>query len=60
MPCDDMDKLEHKLGAALQGIPSGGGIGGATDYGAYGKHREAREAAKLIRRMIEQAVKERQ
>jgi len=48
-----MDKLEQELANQLQSIPSGGG-----EVGAYGIRRNADQAAKIIRKMIEQAVRD--
>lgn len=47
-----MDKLEQELASELARIPGGGG----GDVGAYGIRRNAEQAAKIIREMIEKAV----
>lgn len=48
-----MDKLERELANQLQNIPGGGG-----EAGAYGIRMNADNAAKIVRQMIEQAVKD--
>jgi hypothetical protein len=48
-----MDKLEQELADRLQSIPSGGG-----ELGAYGVRHHADLAAKIIRLMIEQAIRD--